>query len=498
MNHWGMWRTAFILSLVCAGGIGIGLWLGSIRMAPPEPTAHSAADKKDGPAKPEGADGSLIKLSAEQKQMLRLKIEPAAARVPEEILAATGRIAANPDRTALITPRTPGRVIKIQATLGQNVRASEVLALLDSVEAAEALAELAQNESALGLAQVRADKEKQLFEAKLRVLEAAQRQESAADAEKTLSRVELGRLKQDYIGALARLELVRANHDRQQILVEKKIGARKDLVEAEKGLIAARGELEAVAETIRITARQELLAAETALQQARSQRDKAREKLRLLGVNEATVAEAGKAASGQHALVPLVAPFGGTVIERQVTEGQLIEPGFAAFRLADLDTLWVLLDVPETEAGRIGKGQQVTIDSRNEGAKGQTGRVAFIGDVVDEQTRTLKARVELPNSGRLLKPGMFVTGRILTRRAGPAEIQLPSGAVFLLEDASVVFVEGPDGIRPRPVETAPRSEGWLAIRKGLTAGERVVTEGGFALKAHLLKSKMGKDDGHGH
>ena len=498
MNHWGMWRTAFILSLVCAGGIGIGLWLGSTRMAPPEPTAHSAAEKKDGPAKPEAADGSLIKLSAEQKQMLRLKIEPAAARVPEEILAATGRIAANPERTVLITPRTPGRVIKIQATLGQNVRAGEVLALLDSMEAAEALAELAQNESALGLAQVRADKEKQLFEAKLRVLEAAQRQESAAAAEKTLFRVELGRLKQDYIGALARLELAWANHDRQQILVEKKIGARKDLVEAEKGFIAARGELEAVAETIRITARQELLAAETALQQARSQRDKMREKLRLLGYSGTVPPGNGGSLSDGHPLLPLVAPFGGTVIERQVTEGQLIEPGFAAFRLADLDTLWVLLDVPETEAGRIGKGQQVTIESRNEGAKGQTGRVAFIGDVVDEQTRTLKARVELPNSGRLFKPGMFVTARIMTRRAGPAEIQLPSSAVFLFEDASVVFVEGPDGIRPRPVETAPRSEGWLAIRKGLSVGERVVTEGGFALKAHLLKSKMGEDDGHGH
>ena len=498
MNQWGMWRTAFILLLVCTAGIGIGLWLGSLRTVSLPAAPLSAAEKKDGPAKPEAADGSLIKLSAEQKQMLRLKIEPAAARVPEEILAATGRIAANPDRTVLITPRTPGRVIKIQATLGQNVRAGEVLALLDSVEAAEALAELAQNESALGLAQVRADKEKQLFEAKLRVLEAAQRQESAAATEKTLARVELGRLKQDYIGALARLELARANHDRQQILVEKKIGARKDLVEAEKGFIAARGELEAVAETIRITARQELLAAETALQQARSQRDKMREKLRLLGYRGTVPPENGSSTSEGRPLLPLVAPFSGTVIDRQVTEGQLIDPGFAAFRLADLDTLWVLLDVPETEAGSIEKGQPVTIKAGAEGAKGQTGRVAFIGDVVDEQTRTLKARVELPNPGRLFKPGMFVTARILTHRAGPAEIQLPSSAVFLFEDASVVFVEGPDGVRPRPVETALRSEGRVAIRKGLSVGERVVTEGGFALKAHLLKSKMGEDDGHGH
>jgi cobalt-zinc-cadmium efflux system membrane fusion protein len=104
----------------------------------------------------------------------------------------------------------------------------------------------------------------------------------------------------------------------------------------------------------------------------------------------------------------------------------------------------------------------------------------------------------LPNPSRFFKSGMFVTARIMTSRAGEAEIQLPSSAVFLFDDASVVFVESDDGIRPHRVEAALRSEGRIAIRKGLSVGERVVTEGGFALKAHLLKSKMGEDDGQGH
>lgn len=501
MNQWGIWRTVFILSLVCAVGIGIGLWLGSRQTTTPPSAPISTAEKKDRSAHSEALDDSLIKLSTEQKQVLQLKIEPVAIGVQEETLAATGRIIANLDRTVLITPRTGGRVIRVQARLGQNVQSGEVLALIDSVEVAEALAELAQNESALALAQARADKERQLYEAKLRVLEAGQRQENAAAAEKTLAQVELGRLKQDYLSALARLELARANYERQQILVEKRIGARKDLIEAEKVLLTARGEWEAVSETIRITARQELLAAETALQQARSQRDKPREKLRLLGYSGAAFPGNGSSTSEEPPLLPLIAPFGGTVIERQVAEGQLIEPGFSAFRLADLDTLWVLLDVPEIEASRIKKDQQVVIESRAEGAKGQTGRLAFVGDVVDEQTRTLKARVDLPNPERFFKPGMFVTARILTHRAGGAEIQLPSSAVFLFEDSSVVFVEDNNGIRPRPVETALRSEGRVAIRKGLSVGERVVIEGGFALKAHLLKSKMGEKEGergHGH
>jgi membrane fusion protein, heavy metal efflux system len=493
MNRLGKWKTTVILLLVGGLGVGIGLFAASPRKAPGEKALQSAPEKKEGESKPGSADETLIVLSAEQKQMLQLKIEPTELRVPEETLAATGKIAANPDRTVHIGPRTPGRVIKITGRLGQNVRAGEVLALLDSMEAAEAMAELNQSESGLALAQARAEKEKQLYEAKMRVLEAGRRQESAAAAEKTLAQVELGRLKQDYLSALARLELARANHERQEQLVEKKIGARKELIEAEKGLITARGEVDAVAETIRITARQELLAAETALQQARSQRDRVREKLRLLGFSETAPAGDGNPVPGGRALLPLVAPFGGTLIERQVTEGQLIEPGFPAFRLADLSTLWVLLDVPEAESGHIRAAQQVTIEAVGHGGKKQSGRLAYVGDVVDEQTRTVKVRVELPNPDRLFKPGMFVTARIAIRQTGPPAILLPADAVFLLDDATVVFVEGSDGIRPRPVETGARAGNRIVIGKGLQAGEKVVTAGGFALKAHLLKGRMGEE-----
>jgi cobalt-zinc-cadmium efflux system membrane fusion protein len=88
---------------------------------------------------------------------------------------------------------------------------------------------------------------------------------------------------------------------------------------------------------------------------------------------------------------------------------------------------------------------------------------------------------------------MFVNARITVRQEGSPVIQLPSGAVFLLEDASVVFVEGGDGFRPRPVKAEHRAGGQAIIRQGLSPGERVVTEGGFALKAHILKAKMGEE-----
>ena len=229
-------------------------------------------------------EGDVITLTPERQQALGVKVEPAQARVAEARLDVTGKVAANPDRTAAITARTPGRVVKVQAQLGDTVEAGATLALVDSVEVGDTLGELAQAESMLRLARARAEQEKQLYEAKLRVLELARQQPTAEAALRELAQVELGRAKQEYLAALTKLERARADFERETRLVEGKIGARKDLLRAENDVLTATAELSAVAETIRLTARRELLEAETALQQARTQRDRLRGKLRLLGL----------------------------------------------------------------------------------------------------------------------------------------------------------------------------------------------------------------------
>ncbi len=487
-----LWSALFL----GVGGLGItiGLFLGSSRILPDKPIERSSEEKRAyGTPLARGKDVSVIPLTTEQKQTLKLKIEPAEQRIPEEKLAVTGKITANLDRAVVIGPRTSGRVVKVLSRLGEMVDTGAPLALLDSVEVSDAFADLAQSESGLSLAQARLEKERQIYEAKLQVLETVRREEDASAAEKALAKVELGRPKQEYISALAKLELARANYDRQKLLVESKIGARKDLIEAEKALIGARGEVDAVAETIRLTLRQELLAAETSFQQALVQRDKAREKLRLLGINESNSINSRKQNAGEPILTPLIAPFRGTVIERQVTVGQLLEPGFVAFRLADLSTVWVLLDVPETALTTLRIGQEVAIETTGEKAKERTGKVAYIGDVVDEGSRTVKVRVELLNGERQFKPGMFVTARITTRRTGEPTIMVPPGALFIFDEGPVIFVEGAEGIQARSVEVGQQVGSWIPVRKGLKAGEKIVTEGGFALKAHLLKSKLGEE-----
>ena len=484
-----MTRSTIVVVLVLVTALAGGAWIMSGRARAPEsPKPESAGEKKS-----EHHESETLTLSEDQRRTLGIKVEAVASRTPEVRLDVTGTIVANPDRTVVVAPRTPGRVVRVFARLGDTVDAGARLALLDSAEAGDALGDLAQSESAVAVAQARADQERQLYAARLRVIEAVRQQTTAEGALRELEQVELGRPKQEYVSALAKLELAQAEYERERLLVEKKIGARKDLVRAEKELVAARSELAAVAETVQLTARQELLQAEEALKQARNQRDRIRNKLHLLGFSDAALADALRNPGGRPAPAALVAPFRGTVIERQVTEGQLLDPASMPFRLADLSTVWALLDVPETELAWVRPGQDVTVEISGAQKMTHTGRVVYVGDVVTEQTRTLKVRVEIPNPERHFKPGMFVSARIAARQPGPAVLMVPKAAVVYLDEGPVVFVETDARLQPRPVETGPELGGWIAIRKGLTAGEGVVTEGAFALKAQIVKAKLGEE-----
>lgn len=401
-----MWRRLLLGILGLAVVIAVGWFV----LTPSRSAVRSAgetAGKEDKGPRAEHAETTAIAITPEKRQALGLKVEPVAARVPQATLNLTGKIVANPDRTVVVAPRTPGRVVKVNAQLGDTVDAGATLALVDSAEAADALAELAQGDAALALAQ--------------------------------------------------------ADQERETLLVERKIGARKDLLKAE-----------------------------AVLQQARAQRNRARDRLYLLGFTDTVIAQAQQQ-PGHRPLTPLTAPFRGTVIERQVTEGQLLDASAVPFRVADLSTVWALVDVPESDITRIRVGQMAVIEAGRDAALSYTGRISFIGNAVEEQTRTVKVRVEIPNRERHFKPGMFVTARLTTTSSGPGVLMVPKNAVVLLDDGFVVFVDQGEALQPRPVEVGPEADGWVPILKGLAAGEKIVTEGAFTLKAQIVKAKLGEE-----
>ena len=161
-----------------------------------------------------------------------------------------------------------------------------------------------------------------------------------------------------------------------------------------------------------------------------------------------------------------------------------------------LSRLWIEANLFEKDLGRvkIGAEAMVTVDAYP--GESFQGKLTYIAAVVDKETRTVQARVEVANPGGRLKPEMFATASIRTSgTSGIADkdkaLLLPQEAVVLMQGQPTAFVAEDGGFEPRVVELGDKLRDKVVIKNGLKAGERVVTAGTYALKARMLKSQIG-------
>jgi RND family efflux transporter MFP subunit len=212
-------------------------------------------------------------------------------------------------------------------------------------------------------------------------------------------------------------------------------------------------------------------------------------KLKLMGAADADIQEIQETMSPLNLLV-LKAPFSGTIISGSATAGRHIQAGADLFELADLDTVWVIASLHEKDLPLLGPGCAASVAVPAWPGETFRGRLAVIGDVEDEATRTIKARVEIANTQRKLKPGMYAEVT-LTPAEGKPVLAVPETALREIEGRVVVFEPGPDNtFLLRPVKTGRRAGGWVEIIEGLKEGDEVVTEGSFSLKAEALKKTL--------
>lgn len=185
----------------------------------------------------------------------------------------------------------------------------------------------------------------------------------------------------------------------------------------------------------------------------------------------------------------LKAPIGGTIIERQISLGEYASEQKPAFVVADLSTIWVDLSIYRQDLRRVRIGDEVLIDP-DDGRGEIKGAISYVAPIGSSETQTALARVVLPNADGRLRPGLFVTARlVLAARNVPVAVR--KSAIQTLEGKTIVFVrEDGDKIEARPVETGESDPRHVEIRAGLSAGERYVAENSFVVKA-----EMGKGDG---
>ncbi len=227
----------------------------------------------------------------------------------------------------------------------------------------------------------------------------------------------------------------------------------------------------------------EFLRARAEYEKARASLRAAADKLLMLGVAPD---------QGSGSIFPLTTPFTGIVIEKKAVLGELAQPDMNLFTVADLSTLWIESDLFEKDLAKVRIGTQATVTVSAYPGEVFKGRLTYISSTMDKETRTVKARVEVPNPDGRLKPEMFATVVIGTGGSAKA-LTVPEDAVLLLQGQPTVFVAERGGFEPRAVETGERAQGYAVLKSGVAPGEMVVVSGAYALKARLLKSQIGEE-----
>jgi cobalt-zinc-cadmium efflux system membrane fusion protein len=365
-------------------------------------------DHKDGPNEAHGEDPAIQLSEADQREF-GIAVETAGSGALHMHVNVPGKVALNADHQAHIVPRVSGVVQAVHKTLGDQVRAGEILATLESRELAD--------------------------------------------------------LKSAYLTAQEQQALAQSVFDREADLRQKKITSEQEYLQAKQDLASAKIATRAAAQ-----------------------------KLRALGLSDEAITRLPTQPGATFTQYAITAPFNGTIIERHISLGEVLQDATAAFVVADLSTVWVDLQIYPKDLPFVRTGQTAVM-SADPGIPEAQGTIAYMGPVVGEQTRTALARVVLPNPQGHWRPGLFVTADITIERH-EVSLLIPETALQSVEERPTVFVETPEGFIPQPVTLGRRNAAAIEVTSGLVPGQRYVTRGAFTLKAQLAKGSFG--DGHNH
>ena len=222
--------------------------------------------------------------------------------------------------------------------------------------------------------------------------------------------------------------------------------------------------------------------------------NESRDRLKLLGMNGDELSRLDRSREIR-SVVPIVAPFAGRIIGRNLTRGEVVETAEKLFVIADLSEVWVLANIPEKDipfvhAIHASGGHQVEVRINAYPKEVFKGMITYAGDVLDPVTRTMQLRIELPNRDGRLKPEMFATIRLFSETQ-PDRLAVPEAALQRDQGRTYVFVQrSANEYELREVRIGDSNGTLTSILDGLHEGEPVVTHGAFVLKSELSKKPV--------
>lgn len=214
------------------------------------------------------------------------------------------------------------------------------------------------------------------------------------------------------------------------------------------------------------------------------------QKLRLLGITDKQISEIlDRGIPSDH--LTLHAPLGGTVIDLKIREGVYVKTGESLYAIADLTALWLICEAYESDLQWIKLGKEVVFQVEAFPGQDFKGTVSYIDPMVNEKTRTVRVRIDVPNKQNLLKPGMFVQAlqqTYVSEYQNQMPIVIPASAPLITGKRAVVYIEKldkPGTYEGRVITLGPKAGDFYIVEEGLNEGERVVTNGNFKIDSAM-------------
>ena len=454
-----------------------------------------------------------------------LRTERAVAGESWQVIAATGKVGPNTDQTVRMSPRIAGKVVSVRARLGDTVARGETLATISSVELAQARADYRQ-------AQARAHAARDAYQRQLKLAKLgafSKRPAEEARGELMTAQGELAQAQAEL--AQGKAELARAEGERAQCasrlsrareLYKDQIVSKQDLESAEAELKRDLAEVEAAHSRIRQTeAKIEQAQARVGIAGSYHQREQKILANDLLAAKELKAAKAeltaaelqvsaaadtirvlGAVPGGTGDTIALTSPLSGRVVQREANIGEMVGPEDILFMVINLSDVWVEASLYEKDLAKVRPGQtaQVRVDAFAE--RVFTGRIGYVGDLLDPESRTAKVRCLVANPDGALKPEMFATITIITSKHGRA-VLVPRQCVLDDSGKKILFtpcMECEQDVRAgtnacgsydkREVKLGPVHDGKVEVLSGIRPGEKVVTTGAYQLLTALASGKL--------
>lgn len=275
----------------------------------------------------------------------------------------------------------------------------------------------------------------------------------------TLNSTELAQNQLSFIKAMQQIALQTKAVERAKLLLNADVIGSAELQKREADLAAAKADLNA-----------------------------AQDQLLILGMSKQAVAELAKT-NRIHSFSSVTARIGGTIIERKVNLGQVVQPADELFMVADLSHVWAVASVPEQQIDLIKNGEDVAIEVPALNHNQYKAKLIYVGDVVDPDSRTVLVRTDLDNKDKQIKPAMLVS--MLIESVPVPRLAISEQAIVREEDKDYVYVQlEKNKYRLRPVTLGNAYDGFRPVLSGLTEGEVIVSEGAFHLNNERKRKEL--------